>query len=153
MSRDLELIKQLDIEVEKETGEKLNKHSIYDKKRTLNYFAVDHDWNVISIGLFRIKKMSSILPIILKFQHLERLSIFDTRLKDISSLKELQGLTFLKLIRNQISDISGLLELKHLTVLDLSDNKITHLPAAALETGMEIKWEREYEENETGIFL
>jgi small GTP-binding protein len=38
-------------------------------------------------------------------------------------------------------------------MLDLSYNKITHLPAELLDLGMEIKWERNYSKDKSGIFL
>jgi len=175
MAQDLELIKQLDIEVEKQTGKKLNKFSLGDKEKTFNFFTVDPEGHVVDIGFNHIKKMDALLPIIIKFQHLKLLVLFDIKLIDISclkelkelnglalgeskisditSLKELQGLTELNLADNQISDISGLLKLKNLTILDLRENKIIHLPPETLDLGLEIKWHREGGENETGLFL
>lgn len=169
MAQDLELIKQ----GEEKIGGKLNQYSLEDKEKRLNYFTVDQEWNVIEIGLVYIKNTAAFLPIILKFQHLKYLGLWNAELeditslkelqglmklglggnqiRDISSLKELQGLKFVYLWNNQISDITSLLELKQLKILDLSNNKITHLPAEVLDLGLEIKWER-MSGDDTGLF-
>jgi internalin A len=153
MAQDLKLIKQLEIEVKKQTGEKLNEFSLKNRVRYSNSFTVDPQGNVVEILLHKIRNMAALLPIIVKFQHIINLVLTNAGLEDISSLKELKGLIYLGLNQNQIHDISSLLELKHLMLLDLSYNQVTHLPAEALDLGLEIKWKTRTSSYETGLFL
>jgi hypothetical protein len=168
MTNDLDLVKQL----EKEIGIKLKQVPLeMIGKKPLTAFAKDDNGNVKGLSIFKVK-LTGVPAVLTKFQKLEKLFLYDTQIKDISSLKELKGLkelylhvnqisdisclkelkglTFLNLYKNQISDISSLKELRNLKRLVLTDNKISHLPAEFLDLGMEIKWKW----NDTdGIFL
>jgi len=71
MAQEFELIKQLEIEVKKQTGKKLNKYSLdYKRVKNLNSFTVDPGGNVVEIVLSGIRNMAALMPIFLKFQHL-----------------------------------------------------------------------------------
>lgn len=55
------------------------------------------------------------------FKNLERLTVEDCFIYDISGLKNLKGLTYLSLSSNCITDITPLEKLENLKVLDISD--------------------------------
>ncbi|HLP44800.1 MAG TPA: leucine-rich repeat domain-containing protein [Candidatus Kapabacteria bacterium] len=63
------------------------------------------------------------------FSHLQKLSLIDTQLKNISSLQGLNKLTELNLESNRITDISSLQGLNNLNYLNLSRNQITDISA------------------------
>jgi Leucine-rich repeat (LRR) protein len=103
-SDDLKLIEQL----EKETGIKFERVSlkeiwIYD----VTGFAADDNGRVRGLAI-RSKKLLRLPALLSKFQRLEKLFLVGNEISDISSLKELKGLTHLNLYNNQISDISSL---------------------------------------------
>jgi len=156
MSDDLKLVEQF----QKETGIKLKRVPLDDIERGVTGFAADDNGRVRGLAIWykRLRRLPTQLS---KFQRLEKLVLVDTKISDISSLKELKGLTDLNLLENQISDISSLKELKGLTdlnlmynkisdisslkelknlkILDLRLNKITHMPAEFLDLGLAIK--------------
>ncbi len=168
MTNDLDLVKQL----EKEIGKKLKQVPLKKiGKGAITAFAKDDNGNVKGLSIFKVK-LTGVPAVLSKFQRLEKLVLYDTQIKDISSLKELKGLTelslhanqisdisclkelrgltFLNLYKNQISDVSSLKNLKNLKKLLLMNNKISNLPAEFIDLGMEIKWEWN---NTDGIFL
>ncbi len=168
MTNDLDLVKQL----EKEIGKKLKQVPLKEiGKKAITAFAKDDNGHAKGLSILSVK-LPRLPAVLSKFQRLETLVLYETQISDISSLKELKGLTELYLHLNKISDISNLKELKGLTKLflwenqisDISSlkelknlktlalwyNKITHLPAEFLDLGMEIKWEYG---SEFGIFL
>jgi small GTP-binding protein len=134
MSNDLELIKQLEIEISK----KLKKRKFDEiDEFWINGFSTDENGHVIGLNLDNINLKH--LPVtLLKFKHLQLLHLFRTELTDISFLQSLSDLTNLNLSRNEIIDISFLQGLKNLTTLDLIDNKIIELPEAIVDLGMKI---------------
>ncbi|MCP4344129.1 MAG: TIR domain-containing protein, partial [Desulfobacterales bacterium] len=70
---------------------------------------------------------------------------------EIGELKNLQSLT---LRNNQLSQLPPEIgELKNLQSLTLSSNQLSQLPSDIAEWGMEIKWERRYDEKGRNIFL
>jgi small GTP-binding protein len=146
MSDDLKLVKQL----QKKTGIKLKRVSleeIGDWKVT--GFEADDNGRVRGLAIWDIE-MRYPPALLSKFQRLEKLGLGINQISDISSLKELKGLTDLNLGNNQISDISSLKELKNLKQLYLQFNKITHMPAEFLDLGLEIKWDYD---GKGGIYL
>jgi hypothetical protein len=168
MTNDLDLVKEL----EREIGIKLKQVPLKKiGKGAITAFAKDDNGHVKGLSIFKVK-LTGVPAVLSEFKRLEKLVLYDTRIKDISSLKELKvltelslhanqisdisclkklrGLTFLNLYKNQISDVSSIKELKNLKKLLLMNNEITHLPAEFLDLGMEIKWKLN---NTDGIFL
>jgi internalin A len=168
MSDDLKLVQQL----EKEIGIQLKRVHMKEIGRyDVTGFEADHNGWVRGLAIWG-ENLPCLPALLSKFQRLEKLVLKFNQISDISSLKELKGLTYLSLGNNQISDISSLKELKGLTDLYLASNqisdisslkelknlkelylmanKITHMPAEFLDLGPEIKWEWKGEE---GIFL
>ncbi|MDQ1353372.1 MAG: internalin, partial [Acidobacteriota bacterium] len=125
---------------------------------------LDENEKVIGLNLAGIK-LDPVPEALSTFQHLQKLILHSTQLKDISFLQGLSSLTYLYLWNNQITDISFLQELSHLTVLNLGgnqitdisflqglrhltqlslrDNKIKELPEALMKLGLEINVESE----------
>jgi hypothetical protein len=167
-SDDLKRVKQF----EKETEITLQRVSLEDIGEVeVTGFGADDNGRVRGLAI-RGKKRLRLPALLSKFQRLEKLVLPYNQISDISSLKELKGLTyldlaanqisdisslkelkglmFLNLIDNQISDISSLKELKNLKILYLMANKITHMPAEFLNLGLKIKWDIKLED---GIYL
>jgi Leucine-rich repeat (LRR) protein len=116
MSDDLKLIEQL----EKETGIKLKQVPLEEiRNRKVTGFAADDNGRVRGLSIWE-KELLRPPALLSKFQRLEKLALPYNQISDISSLKELKGLTYLDLGFNRISDISSLNELKGLTDLHLS---------------------------------
>jgi small GTP-binding protein len=168
-SDDLTLIEQL----EKEVGIELLRVPLEEiGEYYVTGFAADDNGRVRGLAIWE-KKLLRLSVLLSKFQRLEKLVLAVNQISDISSLKELKGLTILNLAANQINDISILRELKELTDLNLSGNqisdisilkelknlkilflqknKITHMPAEFLDLGLEIKWN--YDGKDDGIYL
>ena len=114
-------------QLEKEIGIKLKQVPLERiGEEPLIVFAKDDNGHVKGLSICSVKFPR--VPVVLsKFQRLEKLILFKIQISDISSLKELKGLTFLKLGDNQISDISSLRELKGLTKLILFGNLISDI--------------------------
>lgn len=147
MSDDLKLIEQL----EKEMGIKLERISLERIETHGNTgFAADNKGRVRGLSIFG-KRLQGLPTLLSKFQRLEKLVLYNNRINDISSLKELKRLTVLDLQTNEIRDISSLKELKNLKHLKLESNKITHMPAEFLNLGLAIKLKWDMEKK--GIYL
>ncbi len=123
MTADLELIKQLEIEISK----KLKKRKFDEiDEFWINGFATDENGHVTGLNLDNIDLKH--LPVTLsKFKHLQLLHLFRTGLTDISFLQGLSHLSSLNLRDNEITDISVLQGLSNLKKLDLSYNKPTDI--------------------------
>ncbi|HLP45294.1 MAG TPA: TIR domain-containing protein [Candidatus Deferrimicrobium sp.] len=122
-SDDLTLIEQL----QKETGITLKRVPLEGiGSYKVNGFAADDDGAVRGLAICD-KKLLRLPALLSKFQRLEKLVLMLNQISDISSLKELKGLTYLNLYENQISDISSIKELKGLTNLDLTSNRISEI--------------------------
>jgi small GTP-binding protein len=167
---DLELINQL----EKEIGKQL-KEIEFDQteKDTKNGFTTDKKGYITGLNLDEINLVPT-PKTLSKFRNLKKLSLYGTRLNDISFIKGLNKLTTLDLSYNKIEDISFIEELTHLTTLylsgnqiteisflkslknlktlDLRNNKISELPETILEPGMEINVDSHWA-GSWGIFL
>ncbi len=137
-------------QLEKEIGNELEQIALkWIGVDPLTAFAKDDKGHVKGLSIFHLilARVPAILP---KFQRLEKLVLVRNQISDISSLKDLKGLTYLNIGGNQISDISSLKELKNLKELLLMGNEISQLPAEFLDMGMDIKWEYD---GKDGIFL
>ena len=96
---------------------------------TRNY-CLDNDGNVIGLSLDNSSVHLLPASIWNDFKHIQKLSLKDNKLTDISALKDLKGLTTLDLSYNkQLTDISVLKDLKGLNTLNLSNNKIADISA------------------------
>jgi len=122
MSDDLKLVEQF----EKETGITLKRIPLEKIWAATTGFAVDDNGRVRGLAIGD-KKLLRLPELLSKFQRLEKLFLVGKEISDISSLKELKGLTHLELWQNQISDISNLKELKGLTFLNLHSNQISDI--------------------------
>jgi internalin A len=121
MTSDLELIKQL----EKEIGIKLEERKLEEiDEYNKHGYASGENGEVVGLNLDEIE-LKPVPVSVSKLRHLKKLSLYDTKLTDISFLQGLSNLTHLNLIDNQITDISFLQGLSKLTELSLSSNKIT----------------------------
>ncbi len=125
MSDDLRLVKQL----QKETGIELPQIPM---EKIVEFgvigFAADNNGRVRGLAIWA-KKLLRPPALLSKFQRLEKLTLWGTKISDISILKEL----------------------KNLKNLYLEYNKITHMPAEFLDLGLEIKWK--FKTPYEGIFL
>ncbi len=127
-------------------------------------YAVNADGDVIGLNLDEV--LLSDTSILQCFPRLTRLSLYrsrifdvsglvgltdlimldldDNQIVDVSKLKKLKRLEELYLRKNRITDILPILELENLKNADLSHNAITHLPIVTRERiekdRMEIKW-------------
>ncbi|MCP5106543.1 MAG: hypothetical protein GY950_24375, partial [bacterium] len=122
----LELIKQL----EKEIGENLKEVDFEQVGGNDNGFSLNEAQEVIGLNLDNME-LEALPASLSKFDHLEKLNLFDNEISDISILGELKNLTSLSLSLTGISDISILAELKNLTRLSLSLTGISDISILA----------------------
>ena len=172
MTNDLNLINQLG----KEIGWKLERRKPDEIMGLENIgYSMNAAGHVTGLNLNEII-LDPVPAALSKLRHLEKLSLDDCELTDISFLQDLNQLTFLDLWDNQITDISFLQGLSKLTYLDLSenqitdisflhglkkltllnlwDNKITEVPETIMELGLELDVEtREARYRDKKIFL
>jgi internalin A len=120
MTLELESVKQL----EKEIGIVLEERKFENIEKYRNQgFAIGENGEVVGLNLDEIKLKP--VPVSLsKFPYLKKLSLYSTKLADISFLQGLRNLTYLNLWNNQITDISVIQSLSNLTQLDLGSNQI-----------------------------
>jgi len=123
---DMEIIKQ----IEKKTGEKLEPRSLEEMWIGNSYF-MDNTGQVKGLNL-RDRKIKDI-SFIIGLSGLTHLSLHSNQIKDSTPVNALTNLTVLDLRSNQITDLTPLSALTNLTVLDLRSNQITDLtPLSAL---------------------
>ncbi len=106
---DIDIIIQ---QIEKKTGKRLDPIPLKEIRRFGNGFAMDNTDQVVGLNLD------------------------DTKIKDISLLKNLGGLTHLSLAKNQITDLTPLGDLTKLTKLFLGGNQITDLKPLGVLTNL-----------------
>jgi len=130
---ELKLIKQLEKEIggkleelsHDEIGLKISREGILSHL-TDPGFSVDAAGYVDGLNLHEIK-LSALPLALLKFEHLEKLSFIDSKIRDLSMLEKLTNLTSLTIVRNSINDTSFLKGLKNLKKLFLFNTNITDI--------------------------
>jgi small GTP-binding protein len=90
-------------------------------------YAVDENGYVLGVNLHEIENLKTILIILLKFEHLKKLSFFKVKIRDFSLLDKLSNLISLTILGIPIDNISFLQGLSNLTTLVLINNKLTDI--------------------------
>lgn len=123
MSYDLELLKQLEMEI----GIKLVKGKFSNlKKNSKNGFSIDKRGNITGLNLDGTSL--PLFPVILSnFHHLINLSLSYTQIIDISFLENLVELDTLDLSFNRVADFTFLKGLDNLTNLKIRNNRIKNI--------------------------
>ena len=97
--------------------------SFLDQKSWTNFRRTCKDNNVPDYTLCELIKPP--LEIISKFKGVRKISLYDTKISDISALSECKQLRELSLNRTKVSDISALSKCKQLQVLWLNDTDVS----------------------------
>ncbi|MCJ7777837.1 MAG: leucine-rich repeat domain-containing protein, partial [Sedimentisphaerales bacterium] len=146
MSKDLNIIHQL----EKQLNIKLKKLKNVNFYNPQNDYVVDERGNITGLSLWATK--ISDISCLKDLTNLTELYLGGNQIRYLSPIKGLTNLTKLDLSYNEITDISVLKGLTNLTTLDLSYNKIKNLPPELLELGMEIIWEGRWVEKGINLY-
>jgi len=115
--------------LETEIGEKLRKLDFIEIDGSLHHgYAVDEAGNVTGLNLDKLN-LQHLPQSLAAFSHLEKLSLFDNELIDLSLLQKMTGLTALGLGENKLMDITPLRNLTRLTIVELESNQLTDISA------------------------
>ena len=134
MTDHLKLIKPL----EEEIGKKLERLDIIEIDGSLELgYSVDEKGNITGLNLDKLE-LKQLPESLGNFLKLEKLSLFDNNLIDISGIGRFGDLTALGLGENKIADVGPLMELKKLKSLDIESNQLTQVNEIGELTGLEI---------------
>jgi internalin A len=121
MTRDVDIINQLERKINKKLSSSKLDNIIYDS----NGYVVNESKNIVGLNLYQLE--ISDISFLKNLKNLTQLYLWESQISDISDLEGLSNLTQLYLWKNQISDISALRNLSHLTVLNLASNRISNI--------------------------
>ncbi len=121
MSKDLDIIRQL----EKQLNKKIPQLKVIDFVHPENRYVLDERGNVTGLSLWATK--ISDISCLKDLSDLTELYLGGNQISDISPLEGMTNLTELCLYSNKISDISTLKNLTNLTKMDLKNNRISDI--------------------------